>query len=97
MGNGTSERKTGVLVSAQDWTKKRVLDPIEEGIKVLTGQAAHDEIKKYILENEAISDALYTRLLEVETQIRRLRSWIRGLTAAVAILAVMEVLLWVVR
>jgi hypothetical protein len=97
MGNDASPRKAGVLDSAQDWTKKRVLEPIENAIKVLTGRAAHDEIKKYILENEAISDALYTRLLEAETQIQRLTSWIRWLAATVAILAVAELLHWVLR
>jgi CHASE3 domain sensor protein len=97
MGNDVSQRKAGVLDSAQDWTKKRVFEPIENAIKVLTGRAAHDEIKKYILENEAINDALYTRLLEAESQIQRLRGWVRWLAATVAILAVVEIVHWVLR
>lgn len=48
MGNDASERRTGVLDSAQGWAKKRVLEPIEKAIKVLTGQAAHNEIKNYM-------------------------------------------------
>jgi len=97
VGNDASERRAGVLDTAQDWAKKRVFDPVEKAIKVLTGQAAHDEIKKYILDNEAISDALYTRLLEAESRIQSLRTWVRWLMAAVAILALAEIAHWVLR
>jgi len=97
MGNDASERKTGILDSAQDWTKKRVLEPVEKAIKVYTGQAAHDEIKKYILESEAINDALYTRLLEAESRIQSLTRWVRWLMAAVAILAILEIAHWLLR
>ncbi len=97
MGNNASERKTGILDSAQDWTKKRVLEPVEKAIKIYTGQAAHDEIKKHILETEAVSDALYSRLLEAERRIQSLTIWIRWLVAAVAILAAAEAAHWLLR
>ena len=64
--------------------------PVERLIKVASGQAAHDEIKAYILENEAVHTALVTRLLRAESRIRLL-------TALVAILAVAEVFQWLIR
>jgi hypothetical protein len=97
MGNNASESKTGILDSAQDWTKKRVLEPVEKAIKIYAGQAAHDEIKKHILETEAVSDALCTRLLEAESRIQSLTSWVRWLTATIASLAVVEIALWLLR
>lgn len=97
MGDTVLERKASTFETAQAWTKKRVLEPVEKAIKVLTGQAAHDEIKKFILENEAVSDALYTRLLEAETRIQSLTTWVRGLAVAVVILLVIEIAHLVLR
>lgn len=78
------------LAVAQNWTKKRVLEPLDHAVKVLTGRAAQDEIKTYILDNEAVHTALVTRLLHAETRLRRL-------TAGFAILAVVELARWFVR
>jgi hypothetical protein len=79
-----------VLTGLQDWTTRRLVRPVERLIKVVSGQAAHDEIKAYILENEAVHTALVTRLLRAESQIRLL-------TALVVILAVAEVFHWLIR
>ncbi len=90
MVNRMQESKRGALDAAQEWTNKRVLQPIGNAMKIVSGQAAHDEIKAYILDNEAVHTALVTRLLRAESRIRLL-------TVVTAILAIVEILHWFVR
>lgn len=78
------------LAAVQDWTQRHVLQPIEGFIKTVNGQAAHDAIKTYMLENETVHTALVTRLLQAESRIRLL-------TVLGVILAVAELLQWVLR
>jgi hypothetical protein len=78
------------LATMQDWGKRRVIRPITRGIKTINGQAAHEEIKGYIVENEAINVALVTRVLRLESRLRLL-------TALVVVLAIAEVIHWIVR
>jgi hypothetical protein len=78
------------IVTVQDWSKRRLLQPLVNISKTINGQAAHEEIKGYIVENEAVNTALVTRVLRLETRIRLL-------TVAGAVLAIAEALRWVLR
>jgi len=78
------------LAVVQDWTRSHLLQPVEGFIKTVNGQAAHAEIKTYMLENEAVHTALVTRLLQAERRIQLL-------TQLVAVLVVAEILHWVLR
>jgi hypothetical protein len=78
------------LDTAQDWTRRRVLQPFAALIKTINGQAAHDEIKAYIEDNEAVHTALVTRVLRLESRVRLL-------TRLAAALILTEVLRWALR
>jgi hypothetical protein len=78
------------LAAVQDWTQRHVLEPIQGFIKTVNGQAAHDAIKTYMLENETVQSALATRLMQAERSIRSLK-------AVIAILILVEVLHWALR
>jgi hypothetical protein len=78
------------VAAVQVWTRRRVLQPLDAFVKTINGQAAHEEVKAFMLENEAVHTALVTRVLRVESRIRLL-------TALGAVLAVAEVLRWIVR
>jgi hypothetical protein len=81
---------TRVLAVAQGWIKRRVLQPLETFVKTVNGQAAHDEIKAYIVENDAVQTALATRVQELEKRVLLL-------TVLGVVLILAEVLRWIVR
>jgi hypothetical protein len=78
------------LKAVQYWTKKCILRPIETIVKTVNGQAAHEELEAYLTDNEAVHAALVTRLLQAESRIR-------ALAALTAVLAIAEVLHWIMR
>ena len=59
-------------------------------MKVASGQAEHEEVKRYISKNEVIQTALATRIVHLESRVR----WLTWLFVA---LAAAEVLRWVLR
>ena len=83
-------RSRRVFAHVQGWTKRRVLQPLARILKTVSGQAAHEEVKAYMLENEAVHTALVTRVLHLECRVR-------VLTALGVILIAAEVLRWIVR
>lgn len=82
-------RAKSALNTVKDLTQKRVLKPVGEFVDTVNGQKVLDEVSAYMAENEAINTALVTRLLHAETRIRVLQ-------VLIGILAVAEVVHWVV-
>jgi hypothetical protein len=78
------------MATVQDWGKRLLIRPITRAVKTVNGQAAHEEIKGYIVENEAVNTALVTRVLRIESRVRLL-------TVLGVILAVAELIHWIVR
>jgi uncharacterized protein CbrC (UPF0167 family) len=72
------------------WAKRKLLQPVTRRLMVFSGQAGHEEVKRYISENEAVQTALATRIVHLESRVR----WLTWLFVA---LAAAEVLRWVLR
>jgi len=78
------------LNTAQDWTQRQVLKPVQNFVDTVNGQKVLDDVGAYMTENEAINTALVTRLLQAERRIRLLQ-------ALIAILAAAEIAHWILR
>jgi len=87
---GFEPASTGTSVIAKGWIKRRLLQPLEALVKTVSGQAGHDEIKAFLVENEAVHTALVTRVLQLESRVRLL-------TVLGAALVLAEVLGWIFR
>lgn len=72
------------------WARRNLLRPVGHALKVASGQVGHEEVKRYISENEVIQTALATRIVHLESRVR----WLTWLFVA---LAAAEVLRWVLR
>jgi CHASE3 domain sensor protein len=88
------EKAKSTFDTGKNWTvqqvRKRVVEPVQEFVNTVNGQQVLIEVREYMTESEAINTALVTRLLQAERQIR----WLQAL---VAILAVAEVMHWLLR
>jgi hypothetical protein len=78
------------IATVQDWGKRRVLQPVATVIKIVNGQAAHDETKAFMLEIQTVQTAMATRIVWLESRVRLL-------TVLCAVLLFVEVLHWIVR
>ncbi|HET6144276.1 MAG TPA: hypothetical protein VFE02_12280 [Candidatus Acidoferrales bacterium] len=68
------ERATGAVDASKEWVKKNLVRPVAKKVGTLTGQIALEEVRKYMVENEAINTALVTRLKENESEITALKT-----------------------
>jgi len=78
------------FAAVRSWARRRLLQPLVAGIKIVNGQAGYDELKTFMLENEAVNTALATRVLQLESRVRLL-------TVLGAIVVFAELLHWIVR
>ena len=96
---------------AKKLVEEGMVQPVAEKTATFTGQAALEEIRAYMAENEAITRALVTRLKEseskniaLETRLTKMESRVRSLSilglllvALVVGLTVVAVLHWTLR